>query len=251
MESNANNIPDQQVMTWLYNGNVGIGTTSPTAKLSLVSNSSSTPLSFRSGSGGVWAVGPNVGRGSGDDTFGIYSYTFGPTHSYYPLLQFNSSNGNTLLNQTGGNVGIGTTNPGSYRLAVNGGIHSQSVNVDLTGWSDYVFKKEYQLPSLIEVKTYIDQNHHLPDMPSEQEVIKEGINLGEMNKLLTKKIEELTLYLIDKDKQVVHLQNQVEHLQNQVKQLKCEDETHGSLNKNEETRIAALEAGLAKLTTGK
>ena len=101
-----------------------------------------------------------------------------------------------------GNVGIGTINPGSYRLAVNGGIHSQSVNVDLTGWSDYVFKKEYTLPSLADVKTYIDQNHHLPDMPSEQEVIKNGINLGEMNKLLTKKVEELTLYLIDKDNKI-------------------------------------------------
>lgn len=133
-----------------------------------------------------------------------------------------------------GNVGIGTTNPGSYRLAVNGGIHSQSVNVDLTGWSDYVFKKEYQLPTLNEVKTYIDQNHHLPDMPSEAQVIKNGINLGEMNKLLTKKVEELTLYLIDKDKQVVLLQDE-------VKRLKLD----------EENRVAALEAAVAKLTASK
>lgn len=71
-------------------------------------------------------------------------------------------------------------------------------------------------------------------MPSEQKVIEDGINLGEMNKLLTKKVEELTLYLIDKDKQVVQLQNQV----NQVKS-------------DEETRIAALEATLAKLTASK
>jgi hypothetical protein len=74
----------------------------------------------------------------------------------------------------------------------------------------------------------------LPDVPSEQKVIEDGINLGEMNKLLTKKVEELTLYLIDKDKQVVQLQNQV----NQVKS-------------DEETRIAALEATLAKLTASK
>lgn len=53
------------------------------------------------------------------------------------------------------------------------------MNVDLTGWSDYVFKKDYQLLTLTEVKTYIDQNHHLPDIPSEAQVIKEGINLGE------------------------------------------------------------------------
>lgn len=118
-----------------------------------------------------------------------------------------------------GNVGIGTTNPGTYKLAVNGGIHSQSVNVDLTGWSDYVFKKEYQLPTLTEVKTYIDQNHHLPDMPSEAQVIKEGINLGEMNKLLTKKVEELTLYLIKKDEQITKQQEQIDELTEQLKSV--------------------------------
>jgi hypothetical protein len=69
-----------------------------------------------------------------------------------------------------------------------------------SNWPDYVFKKDYQLLSLTNVKAYIDQNQHLPDMPSEQEVIKDGLNLGEMNKLLTKKVEELTLYLIEQKK---------------------------------------------------
>ncbi|QJD95748.1 hypothetical protein HH214_07630 [Mucilaginibacter robiniae] len=106
--------------------------------------------------------------------------------------------------QDGGSVGIGTANPDA-KLAVNGTIHSKEVRVDLNNWPDYVFKSSYNLKSLAEVKSYIDQNHHLPDMPSEQEVAKEGINLGEMNKLLTKKVEELTLYLIEKDKQMDEL----------------------------------------------
>jgi hypothetical protein len=72
----------------------------------------------------------------------------------------------------------------------------------MTGWSDYVFNKGYQLLSLTDVKSYIDQNHHLPDVPSEAQVIKDGLNVGEMNKLLLKKVEELTLYLIEKDKQL-------------------------------------------------
>jgi hypothetical protein len=62
-------------------------------------------------------------------------------------------------------------------------------------WPDYLFKKNYKLPSLLAVKDYIDKNQHLPDMTFEQEVAKDGINLGEMNKLLTKKVEELTLFL--------------------------------------------------------
>ncbi len=100
-----------------------------------------------------------------------------------------------------GNVGIGTTTPDS-KLAVNGTIHSKQVTIDLNGWADYVFNKDYALPSLSDVKTYIDQNHHLPEVPSEKEITEKGLNLGEMNKLLMKKIEELTLYLIEKDKQI-------------------------------------------------
>ena len=103
-----------------------------------------------------------------------------------------------------GNVGIGTiTPPTGYKLAVNGSAIATSMTVKVnSAWPDYVFKKEYQLPTLAEVKNYIDKNQHLPDMPSAKEVEKEGLNLGEINKILTKKVEELTLYLIEKDKEL-------------------------------------------------
>lgn len=107
--------------------------------------------------------------------------------------------GDDLIIDGAGNIGIGMINP-QNKLDVRGKIHSQSVVVDMLGWSDYVLKKDYQLPSLQEVKAYIDQNQHLPEIPSEQQIAKEGLNLGEMNKLLMKKVEELTLYLIEKDK---------------------------------------------------
>jgi hypothetical protein len=136
-----------------------------------------------------------------------------------PIMRFTNS----------GNIGIGTINPDA-KLAVNGTIHTKEVKVDLTGWPDYVFKKSYKLLSLRDIKTYIDQNQHLPEMPSEQEVFKNGINLGEMNKLLVKKVEELTLYLIKENKQ------------NQDQQTKIEQQ---------EARIAALEQTLAKLTATK
>jgi hypothetical protein len=102
-----------------------------------------------------------------------------------------------------GQLTIGDCNPYTYKLAVGGSMIAESVTVKLQGsWPDYVFKKDYQLPSLQEVKTYIDQNHHLLDMPSEEQVTKEGLNMGEVNKLLTKKVEELTLYLIEKDQEI-------------------------------------------------
>jgi hypothetical protein len=82
----------------------------------------------------------------------------------------------------------------------NGNLWSKQINVALTNpWPDYVFQPEYHLPLLADVKAYIDQNRHLPDMPSEQEVVKNGQNLGELNILLTKKVEELTLYLIGQE----------------------------------------------------
>jgi hypothetical protein len=137
-----------------------------------------------------------------------------------------------------GNVSIGIADPQGYMLAVNGSAIATSVTVKLHGsWPDYVFKKDYQLPSLLKVKTYIDKNQHLPDMPSEQEVAKTGINLGEMNKLLVKKVEELTLYVIKENQQNQEQQQVNEEQKNQLKQ--------------QDTRIAILERALSKLTAGK
>jgi hypothetical protein len=91
----------------------------------------------------------------------------------------------------------------SANIYNNGNLWSKQINVALTNpWPDYVFTKDYRLPSLKEIENYVDQYHHLPEIPSEEEVVKEGINLGEMNRLLIKKVEELTLYLIQKEAQL-------------------------------------------------
>ncbi|WP_053003573.1 tail fiber protein [Sphingobacterium sp. Ag1] len=99
-----------------------------------------------------------------------------------------------------GKVGVKTQTPGDYDLAVNGKIRSQEIKVETSGWADYVFEEDYKLPTLAETEKFIQKNGHLPDVPKASEVEANGISLGEMNKLLLKKIEEMTLHLIEKDK---------------------------------------------------
>ncbi|MFD1631683.1 hypothetical protein [Pseudopedobacter beijingensis] len=95
-----------------------------------------------------------------------------------------------------GNVGIGTRNP-DEKLTVNGKIHAKEIKVDINiPVPDYVFSKDYKLASLYEVKEFVDKNNHLPEIPSGKEIEKNGIVLGELNMLLLKKIEELTLHMI-------------------------------------------------------
>ncbi|HMJ67783.1 MAG TPA: hypothetical protein VK508_02745 [Cyclobacteriaceae bacterium] len=109
-----------------------------------------------------------------------------------------------------GNVGIGTLSPDA-KLAVKGKIHAQEVQIDLAGAvaPDYVFEQNYKLPSLETLRTYIEQYHHLPEVPSAEEMGENGVNVGEMNLLLLKKIEELTLYVIDQQKQIDELKTKV------------------------------------------
>lgn len=110
-----------------------------------------------------------------------------------------------LITDGSGNIGVNTATPDpAYKLSVNGKIRAKEVKVE-TGWADFVFDSSYQLRPLGQVQSFITQNHHLPDMPSSSQVEKEGISLGEMNKLLTQKVEELTLYLLAMKKEVDQL----------------------------------------------
>ncbi|MCJ8212038.1 tail fiber protein [Mucilaginibacter sp. RS28] len=115
-----------------------------------------------------------------------------------------------------GNVGIGTTQP-DQKLTVNGTIHASQVKVDTNiPTPDYVFNADYKLASLSEVQDYINKHHHLPEIPNAQQQQKEGIDLGEMNTRLLKKVEELTLYLIDENKKNKVQQQEINHLKRQV-----------------------------------
>lgn len=127
-----------------------------------------------------------------------------------------SQNFKNITETSDGFIGIGTKNPDAL-LTVKGAIHTQEVMVDLDGAvaPDYVFEKyylgfstlknEYQFLSLSEIENYIKENHHLPNIPSAEELDKNGLSLKEMNLILLEKIEELTLHTIEQQKQINQL----------------------------------------------
>lgn len=96
-------------------------------------------------------------------------------------------------------IGAGVNTPAGYKLYVQDGILTEKIKVAVKNsgnWADYVFAKDYQLKSIEEVETYINENKHLPDVPSAEEVVESGIDVAQMDALLLQKIEELTLYVI-------------------------------------------------------
>jgi len=203
------------------NGNVGIGTTSPGSQLDVENSQNAATLiqvgnsnSGASAAGALVATnGTHVGLlqqyGTSYTTSGIFRqdgtilYANGSggltlSTGFAQPIYFATNSTQAMIINSSGYVGIGTSNP-DQKLTVKGTIHSQEVIVDMSVLPDYVFKPTYRLPTLTEVKTYIDQNHHLPEMPSAEQVAKDGLSLGDMNAKLLKKVEELTLYLIEKD----------------------------------------------------
>ncbi len=142
----------------------------------------------------------------------------------------NITQGNIMSVGRNGNVGIGTTTP-NEKLSVNGKIRAKEIKVETANWPDYVFEEGYKVGTLEELESYIKANKHLPEMPSAKEVEANGVELGEMVKLQQKKIEELTLLLIEQNKQL-------QDLAEKNKELVVEK----TKNLRQEERIAKLEA---------
>jgi hypothetical protein len=105
-------------------------------------------------------------------------------------------------------------------LENNGLLRSRKIRIDLDSWSDFVFEEDYQLMPLADLKIYITENKHLPEIPSEEELVEEGLDLAEMNKLLMQKVEELTLYLLDQNDKTEELQKEIEALKIELSSLK-------------------------------
>lgn len=124
------------------------------------------------------------------------------------LLSITTSSGaSALFAGNVGKIGIGTTAP-QYPLAVNGTIGAKEVVVTNTGWADYVFKPGYRLMPLPGIARYIREHGRLPDVPSESDVTRNGVSIGDLQAKLLAKIEELTLHMIQADERNVRLERQ-------------------------------------------
>jgi hypothetical protein len=186
----TNNGPAQMTLQ-KATGNVGIGVGSSTPAFKLDVDDR---IRIKSGSGtsaGIWFN--NITNTTTIAFMGTYDAN---TTGIYG----NVSGWGLLMNTNTGNVGIGTATLTS-KFNVNGSIRSKEVVVE-TGWADYVFDKNYKLKPLNEVELFIEQNNHLPGIPSAAEIEKNGLKLGDTQKKMMEKIEEFTLYMIALKKEI-------------------------------------------------
>ncbi len=229
--------------TWNTSGNVGIGTTSPLNRFNVQANSNaSTAAQVEIGPVGISPSSVSlVSKLRFRSTFNNYSGDQGPRvtaqivggfggvwGSEYLAFQVGNGGGSNDGNNDpleklrilwNGNVGIGTTNP-QYKLAVNGNIGAQDIIVTNTGWSDYVFRPGYRLRPLSEVSAFIQANGHLPEIPTEAEVKDKGVSLGDMQAKLLAKVEELTLHMIQQDKENRELRDQMNQQTKEIQELR-------------------------------
>jgi hypothetical protein len=119
------------------------------------------------------------------------------------------------------NIGIGTTMPGPYKLAVEGTIGARKIKVtQALPWADFVFDPEYVLPTLKEIEAYVRVKKHLPGIPSATEIKENGLDLGDMQQKQMQKIEELTLYLIEINKKLAAQEAIISEQQKEINDLK-------------------------------
>ncbi|MBI2275708.1 MAG: hypothetical protein HYU70_18090 [Bacteroidetes bacterium] len=232
-------------------GNVGIGTSNPFARLNVLDpNKNSTALVIGRGIQAGQANLPNtygypyvrIGGGEYDNNynnltkqtigFGYMPGGYSPVEIGVEIKNWSSSGTADIVFATRpddnnviptervritnmGYMGIGTTMP-TEKLSVNGNVRAKKIIVSQTGWSDYVFNADYKLKSLPEVEAFIKENKHLPEVPSAKEVEEKGISVGDNQALLLKKIEELTLYVIELKRENIEQQKEI----NQLKKAK-------------------------------
>lgn len=184
-------------------GAVGIGTTNPAELLSVgvASSNQGVGIQYDNNTYGRFGM---VDPGANNDTY-IGSFSNNAFRLY-------SNSVERMRFTASGNVGIGTTSP-TEKLSVNGNMSAKKIIVTNIGWSDYVFGQDYKLISIGELETYIRSNKHLPDIPTEQQVKEHGVSLGDNQALLLKKIEELTLYVIQQQKEITGLHNRIKQIE--------------------------------------
>lgn len=204
-------------VAYFPNGNVGIGTTTPVARLDVngtarVNYMDIDPQNTVNEGGEIRLRGSDVNPNWQID-------------NHAGLFRLHTGGAERFIMSTDGklSLGAGKTFPGVYKLYVRGGILTEQVKVAMynTGeWADYVFAEEYELKSLPEVEQFVKENKHLPNIPSAEKMVEQGNDLGKTDALLLEKIEELYLHMIEMDKRMKVLEEQNQSLKAENKQLK-------------------------------
>ncbi len=222
---------DREQLVLNTDGNVGIGVApSSGEKLEVNGSVKTTYLNVKTNNSAGYA-GIEVGAGSGDGKLS----TYGPDHpdssyggafrpdSFVIRADDNLSGGLSLVsdNPNAGAIRFytGGISNGNKRMELNNNeliigvnIKAKDISVKTDVWSDYVFEDDYKLPSLEDVETHIKEKKHLPEIPSAKEIEEDGLNMAEMMALQMKKIEELTLYMIEMKKENIEMKKENEQL---------------------------------------
>ena len=230
-----------ELMKLHYTGRVGIGTTDPSAIFE-VNKCTNDYWTSRIRNCGGEGKGLLIQSGYG-----------GSTSNFSGIIMKleDGSNNPRMTVYSNGNIGIGTTKP-SEKLTVKGTILASKVKIvndNEIPASDYVFEPDYRLRSLEEVEKYVKTNKHLPEVPSAKEFKENGYSVGQMDDLLLRKVEELTLYIIEQDKKTKKLKSEAGSWKAEVKALKVQNEGLVELLKTQQTAIEALKKEVKELKT--
>jgi len=231
----TNNVERMRILgTGTTAGNIGIGTTAPLQKLHVVGNilinGAASSLFFGEGTTANAEWGIEYDLGGTNQTNGLNFWKpFGSSGvGFRNFILFINNNGRVGINTNHptasltvvGNALIGDTTtklPAGYKLYVQTGILTEKVKIAVansTDWSDYVFAKDYKLKTIEELEAFVKENKHLPNVPSAEEVVKEGIDMAKMDAKLLEKIEELSLYVIQLKKENTELVKRIERVEN-------------------------------------
>ena len=180
--------------TWT-SGALGIGTDSPEQMLHIKSSY------------------PKIVMESSNAKWWMYAR---PQDNSFRISDLKASMCRLIINNSG-YVGIGTTSPDNM-LDVNGTIRAKEIKVE-TGWSDFVFADNYKLMPLDKLEKHIRANKSLPGIPTEKEVLDNGVSLGEMQAKLLEKVEELSLYVINQNKEISKLKKENKKLKERISAL--------------------------------
>ncbi len=212
MNIQAENIvlPDEEDL--VVSGNLGVGISSPTQRVDVSGNVQLTGMIGNTLSQTFYYSTHEMGRYSLKWLYETSASSYKSLWiSGYGGIKFFTSSGPQLCITSSGNVGIGTTLP-SYKLDVSGMVRATGLRITSSSGADFVFDSGYNLRPLADVKSYISEHKHLPEIPSANDMKQNGVNLSELQIQLLQKIEELTLYIIEQDETIERLKQEINTL---------------------------------------